>query len=99
MPKRPRRHNPPKAMGNRPYGPDALSLEARPVAAHGAAESRPGTARPGLQELTMRRIGGSAAALGLVALLGGCSWANKASYKAVDGITNAGAAIGMPWGR
>jgi hypothetical protein len=47
----------------------------------------------------MRRIGGSAAAFGLAALLGGCGWADRASYKAVDGITNAGAAIGMPWGR
>ncbi len=47
----------------------------------------------------MRRIGGSAAALGLAALLGGCGWANTASYKAVNGMTNAGAAVGMPWGR
>ncbi|SDC55200.1 hypothetical protein [Belnapia rosea] len=47
----------------------------------------------------MRRIGGSAAALGLAALLGGCGWANTASYKAVNGVTNAGASVGMPWGR
>lgn len=47
----------------------------------------------------MRRILPSAAALGLAALLGGCGWANRASYQAVNGITNAGAAIGTPWGR
>ncbi|MBL6456740.1 hypothetical protein JMJ55_15495 [Belnapia sp. T6] len=47
----------------------------------------------------MRRILPSAAALGLAALLGGCGWANRASYQAVNGITNAGDAIGAPWGR
>ncbi len=47
----------------------------------------------------MIRIGGSMAAFGLAALLSGCGWTERASYKAVNGVTNAGAAIGMPWGR
>jgi hypothetical protein len=50
------------------------------------------------QELVMRRIGGKAAVLGLAALLGGCGWFNDASYGVVNGVSNAGARIGAPWG-
>ena len=46
----------------------------------------------------MRRIGGKATVLGLAALLGGCSSFNDASYGMVNGIANAGARSGAPWG-
>lgn len=57
----------------------------------------------------MRRIGitsARVAVLGLGTLLGACSayegsttWLNSSGAKATDGIANAGASIGMPWGR
>ena len=57
----------------------------------------------------MRRIGvtsGRVAVLGLGMLLGACStydrsttWLNNSGAKATDGISNAGASIGAPWGR
>jgi hypothetical protein len=57
----------------------------------------------------MRRIGVTSArvaVLGLGMLLGACSayerstsWLNRGSAQATDGIANAGASIGAPWGR
>ncbi|MDN3566914.1 hypothetical protein QWZ14_21255 [Paeniroseomonas aquatica] len=46
----------------------------------------------------MRRIGGSAVMLGMVALLSGCAVTDRASYGVANGIATVGERIGAPWG-
>jgi hypothetical protein len=48
----------------------------------------------------MRRISGvtGVAALGIVALLGGCESLGNAGARVTDSVANTGAAIGAPWG-